>query len=331
MRINKLFMNDIITIGSATRDVFLASKQFQIIKSAEFSTGLGECVPLGSKVDVETVVRTTGGGGTNTACTFSALGFKTSTITKIANDDAGDAVVNDLKRFGVKTNLIKKVSRGSTGYSVLLTAHDGERTALVHRGVSQTFNENDIPLSKLKCKWLYITSLGGNLTLIKKIIESSGAINSFICFNPGTMELKKGFSAIKPILSKITLLNLNLEEARMLIKNEKATIKQLCKEITQHGLTLIITDGPKGAYAHLDGTTWFISPQGKKAISRTGAGDAFGSGTVAGLAKGMGIDDAMRVGMINAESVIGFYGAKNGIIKTWPSQSMMKKIKVKLI
>ncbi|KKR89576.1 MAG: hypothetical protein UU40_C0021G0019, partial [Candidatus Uhrbacteria bacterium GW2011_GWD2_41_121] len=40
-------MPKIITIGSATRDVFLASKHFQTIKTDIFPTGLAECVPLG--------------------------------------------------------------------------------------------------------------------------------------------------------------------------------------------------------------------------------------------------------------------------------------------
>ncbi|KKR21981.1 MAG: Sugar kinase, ribokinase family [Candidatus Uhrbacteria bacterium GW2011_GWE1_39_46] len=85
-------MPKIITIGSATRDVFLASKHFQTIKTDIFPTGLAECVPLGSKVEVETVVRTTGGGGTNTAATFASLGFDTTVITKVGDDNTAQAV-----------------------------------------------------------------------------------------------------------------------------------------------------------------------------------------------------------------------------------------------
>ncbi|MCG2687415.1 carbohydrate kinase family protein [Candidatus Parcubacteria bacterium] len=324
-------MNDIITIGSATRDVFLASKQFQVIKSSQIPTGVGECVPLGSKVDIDTVVHTTGGGGTNSACTFSALGFKTSAITRIGDDDSGKDVLKDLLGYKVKTSLVKIINKKTTGYSVLLTTSDGERTALVHRGVSGEFKTQDIPLSKLSCKWLYMTSLGGNLVLAKTIIEHARKKNALVCFNPGKQELQKGLSAFRSILNNLTVLNLNLEEAQLLAKTSTTNIKELCKIIARPGLMLIITDGPKGAYAHLDGITWFVRPQGKKAISRTGAGDAFGSGVVAGLAKGMGIDEALKIGIFNAESVIQSYGAKIGIIKTWPTDALKKKIKVTLI
>ncbi len=331
MKLNKLFMYDIITIGSATSDIFITSKHFQIIKSDEFQTGVAECVPLGSKVEIDKIVRTTGGGGTNTASTFASLGFKTSVITKIGNDDAGDDVLRDLIKHNVRTEFVKKDSKAQTGFSVLLTAQDGERTALVFRGVSKNFRETDIPFSKLKAKWLYITSLGGNLVLAKQIIKSARAKNTLVCFNPGVPELQKGLTSFKEIMGDLTILNLNLEEAQILAKTNTKNIKELCKKLSHPGMTLIISDGPKGAYAHLDGITWFAKPLGKKAISRTGAGDAFGSGVVAGLAKEMGIDEALKVGIVNAESVIGSYGAKIGIIKSWPSKSLMNKIKVKLV
>ncbi|HAN06584.1 MAG: Carbohydrate kinase [Candidatus Uhrbacteria bacterium GW2011_GWD1_41_16] len=324
-------MPKIITIGSATRDVFLASKHFQTIKTDIFPTGLAECVPLGSKVEVETVVRTTGGGGTNTAATFASLGFDTTVITKVGDDNTAQAVLDDLKKFKVRTSLIRHVAKGTTGYSVLLTNKEGERTALVHRGVAKEFKHADIPFSKLRAKWLYMSSLGGNLVLAKEIIASARKYKTLVCFNPGKDELQKGLRAFSSILNDLTILNLNLEEAQILSGLQTNNIKKLCTAIARPGLTLIITDGPNGAYAHLDGITWFVRPQGKKAISRTGAGDAFGSGVVAGLAKDMGIDDALRLGILNAESVIGSFGAKIGILKYWPTQTQLKKIKVKLI
>ncbi|MBT3231165.1 carbohydrate kinase family protein [Candidatus Uhrbacteria bacterium] len=324
-------MYDIITIGSATRDVFLASKNFQLINSDKFSTGVGECVPFGSKIDVETVVRTTGGGGTNSAATFASLGFNTAVITRVGDDDAAESVINDLKKFNVKTTLVNKIKKGTTGYSVLLTAKNGERSALVHRGVSSEFQIKDVPLKKLKSKWLYITSLAGNTSLALKVVKEARKNKTLIAFNPGGGELSKGLKELLPIMKHLTLFNLNTEEARELTKDNKSSIKELCEKLALPGLTVIITDGPNGAYAHLDGTTWYIRPQGKKAISRTGAGDSFGSGLVSALAKGMGIDEALKVGMLNAESVIQSYGAKIGILNKWPTRAALKRVKVKLI
>jgi len=43
-------MFDIITFGSATRDLFVKSKSFKTLKSKNFITGRGLCFDLGSKV-----------------------------------------------------------------------------------------------------------------------------------------------------------------------------------------------------------------------------------------------------------------------------------------
>lgn len=322
-------MYDVITIGSATRDVFLVSKAFRVIKSDKFVTGVGECVALGSKIEADKLVLTTGGGGTNAAATFASLGLNTAVVTRIGNDASGRDVLEDLKKYGVKTTLVETVKGGDTGYSTLLTTIDGERSVLVHRGVAGSFEEKKIPWAKMKSRWIYMTSLAGNTALALKVARHAKKNGIKLSYNPGSKELRKGFRALEPILKHLTVLMVNTEEAQLLTKSKTRDVKKLCEKLSLPGVTVVITDGPNGAYAHLDGTTWFVRPHGYKAVSRTGAGDAFGSGTTAALAKGMGIDDALRVGTINAESVVRSYGAKLGVLTKWPTKASLAKIKVR--
>jgi sugar/nucleoside kinase (ribokinase family) len=320
-----------MTIGSATKDVFLYSKAFKLIRSEKFETGVGECVSLGSKIEIDKPILTTGGGGTNAAATFSSLGFNTAIITRLGDDSIANDVLAELENFNVNTSLIKHVKRGNTGYSVLLTAEGGERSVLVHRGVSAEFKTTDVPVSKLKTKWIYISSLGGNLALVIKIARAAKKKGIRVAYNPGSLELKQGALAFEPLLRNLSILNLNLEEAQMLARTKSRDIKTICKKIHTPELTLIITDGPNGAYAHNDHETLFARTRNIKAISRTGAGDAFGSGVVASLMKGLKLQDALCVGTINAESVIQSFGAKNGILKRWPKKSLLDQIRVRTI
>ena len=152
-------MYDVITIGAATRDVFLVSSKFIALKSRRFPTGAGECVALGSKIDIEELVLTTGGGATNAAATFASLGFRTATLCRIGDDSPGKDVVEDLARCGVSTHLVRMIKNGETAYSTLLTMKDGERTALVHRGTSSAFTQTDVPISIFEqTRWIYLTS-----------------------------------------------------------------------------------------------------------------------------------------------------------------------------
>src|SRR3989338_2310310 len=316
-------MLDIITIGSATRDVFLLSDEFQLIKTPASATGVLECVPLGSKIEVDRIVHTTGGGATNAAVTFAQLGFRTAAMCRVGDDDAGGDVIHELRAYGVKTDLVQKVEDGQTAYSTLLTAMSGERSVLVYRGVSASFKDADIPWRKLESQWIYLTSLGGNVALAQKIIAHAAGKKISVAWNPGLREIAKGLSALRSTLTHVAILILNLEEATALAKT--SNLKKICNTLSQSGKILVITDGENGAYVHRDGLTLKANTTGKKSVSRTGAGDAFGSGFVAGFIRSDDLHQALAVGMLNAESVIQHVGAKLGILDTWPTKKEMVK------
>ncbi len=335
-------MFDVITIGSATRDVLLMSDAFVAIESKKIKGGRGECVALGSKIDLDDVVLTTGGGATNAAATFGSLGFQVATITKIGDDSPGKDVVDDLSRYGVSTKHVRLVKGGRTAYSTLLTMKDGERTVLVYRGVSKSFTHKDIDWNGIKnTKWIYLTSLGGDFALSKKIIEHAHKAGVKVMWNPGSGELSAGLKSIAPLLTHINILNLNKEEAIML--TGKKSMKEMFKALRADGTIRLITDGANGTHACCD--TWIVmaATTGAKAISRTGAGDAFGSGFLAGLLKRTptlpsadkgwsasqgDISYALAVGTINAESVIQKQGPKLGILSTWPGLLKVNRIKI---
>ena len=66
-------MYDIITVGSATEDVFVKTKNPKIfIKKSIHEV----CYPIGTKIIVDDLHFNTGGGGSNTAIACSRLGMK---------------------------------------------------------------------------------------------------------------------------------------------------------------------------------------------------------------------------------------------------------------
>ena len=315
---------DVITIGSSTRDAFLVSKQIKLFPSEKFVTGVGECVALGTKIDLDNLVLSTGGGATNAAATLGSLKLKTAIISRIGADSAGADVLHDLTAHHVDTSLMQVIKGGATAYSTLLTeAKGGERTVLVYRGISADFSESDIPWNKLKTKWIYLTSLG-NPALVKKIITYASKHNINIAWNPGQAEIKAGLKTWKALLPSIQLLILNREE--MVELTGKTETEAIFEALHADGTVRILTDGPNGAFVYRDG--WMIrSMPGKtKSISRAGAGDAFGSAFLAGLIKTDDLRHALALGILNAESVIQHYGAKTGILKQWPSATVLKKI-----
>lgn len=319
--------HDILTIGAATRDIFLVSDKFRSIANKSFEGGHAECVPLGSKIEIQTFVATTGGGATNAAATFRSLGFRTAITCRIGDDSIGRDLLEELKKTHIETKYLNRIKDGQTAYSTLLTMPEGERTVLVYRGVSSKFTDADIHWSAIKkSKWVYLTSLGGNLELSKKIIDFAHKHRVKIAWNPGGGELKKGLKAFAKILPNVDVFIINKEEAELL--TGESNRKKLCTLLKHEGLIRLITDGSRGTTV-LDGPAMYqCGTSGTKGISKTGAGDAFGSGFVAALIKFKDPVIAARIGTINAESVIQHLGAKKGILQEWPNEAKQKKIKV---
>ena len=77
---------------------------------------------------------------------------------------------------------------------------------------------------------------------------------------------------------------------------------------------VVVTAGAKGATL-FKGKAKIDLPAFKvKMVEETGAGDAFGAGLLAGLIKGMSLEQALKLGMANGASVSTQFGPKAGLL-----------------
>lgn len=325
-------MYDVITIGAATRDVFLLSDHFHVAKDKHLSS-FGEVLyfNLGSKNELKEVILTTGGGATNAAVTFARQGLTTACICRVGDEESGHDVVRALEHEGIATEFIQHDKKFPTAYSTILTTKKGERVILTKRGASDHIDVRTIPVQRMRAKWLYISSVAGNTALLNKAFTVAHAHGARIAFNPGIRELEKGSRALEPLLRKVDVLFINKEEAAQLTGisylKEKAIFQKL--DAIVRG-TVVMTKGQDGVMVS-DGKTLYYAGVPRAPIKgRTGAGDAFGSGFIAGLVQGKDIPFAIQLGTANATSVIQHLSAKRGILHegTW---GKWPRIKVKTI
>src|SRR3989344_8411087 len=112
-------MFDVITIGTATRDIFLTSSLFQVVsdpkhlKKLGFAAGEAQCFALGGKIEIGKPILTTGGGATNAAVTFSRQGLKTAALIKIGGDSAASEVLAELKKENITPLAIGEKNNGT--------------------------------------------------------------------------------------------------------------------------------------------------------------------------------------------------------------------------
>jgi ribokinase len=287
----------------------------------DFTTEMGvdgkdyfDGLELGSKIDIDRVQFSTGGGATNAATTFARSGHEAIFMGCIANDPAGQAVLDALDKEGIDTSYVC-YARGTvhTGYSVLLLTPSGERTILTCRGASAKFdmlNPKDLDLTLPD--WLYVSTLRGDMEMLDKFFTKAKKLDAKIMFNPGMLELKNKRKTIG-LLSDVDVLLVNKEEAQQIVPG--VVLEELLSHLRSYVPTVIITDGNQGAIAS-DGDKIFRVGlyEDVKVKDATGAGDAFGSGFLAAFAAGKSLRSSLIFASANSTSVVRKIGAKKGII-----------------
>lgn len=304
----------VISIGSATLDVFIRCEDFNLIDSERSFTGRFLQVPYGGKSEVSELAIQSGGGGTNTAVGFSRLGIKAAVLARCGRDFAGKIVRDDLQKEKVSAEYLLAMPEEKTDYSTILVGPDGGRTILVNRG-STRLEANQVPFGRLKADWYYISSLEGNLDLLASLLAQAEKQGTKVAVNPGRKELLQPKKLTK-LLKQADVVILNREEAARLtgypLKEEKVlpAMAALVRELA------VVTNGEEGAVVYDREDHRLVSGSFRVEMKdATGAGDAFGCGFIAGLIKKLKIEEALRLGVANGASAVTKIGAKTGLIR----------------
>jgi sugar/nucleoside kinase (ribokinase family) len=320
---------NVITFGAATRDIFVRAPALEIQESSAPDHHVDACFPLGSKIDIQEMIFETGGGATNAAVTFGRLGWKAACVTSVGRDSVARDIAAALKQDDVSSAFFQEDRQQGTGASVIILSGSGERTILVHRGASAAIDARRIPWPKLKAKWFYCSSFGGDLALLRKVMAQAKKVGARVAWNPGNKELAHGFEMLEPYIRQADVFNLNKEEAADLAHLPPSNLAGIIAKLRDlPRRVLVVTDGKEGAYAADTTGTWRSGIIDVPRINVTGAGDSFGSGLVAGLLKKDDIRYALAVGTWNATGVVQQMGAKRGLLKRYPTAKQVAAVPI---
>jgi len=325
-------MYDVITIGSAARDVFVKSKALKVLRAPMFATGRAIGISLGSKLAIDELNFFVGGGAVNTAATFARQGLRTAAFTTIGHDPGGKAVEEFFKKEGISPKLLFKFEKDQTMYSFILSLGKPGRSILRYVGVAWELYRFFSSKELIKTKWWYFNHLGGkSATLIPKLFNLAKKNNIKIAWNPGSTQLKLK-QRIRPFLTHTDVFMVNQEEAALLTgipyKERDKIFKRLTKWVK--GI-VIMTRGPRGVIVSDGEHIWQagVLPL-KNIVDRTGAGDSFGSAFVASLIqKPNNIERAIRLASANATGLLTQWGATHGLLRKSDSLTKWGKLEIK--
>ncbi len=338
-------MYDIVSIGSTTIDSFWKT-DFGFIADRKVPSGKDLKIPFGEKYGVEDVVFTLGGNAANASVTFARQGFRTALFTKIGRDSLGDEVRSNLRKERVSEEIIEISEDKSTSFSVLFL-QKGERSILTHHGAINDFSLKEIELHRLYGRFWYVSLPGESYRQFDRLIKYAADNNISIALNPSYKQLTgAGRLELLKHLKRVSFLVLNDGEAASLagVPFDKSREKEVFKKLDKLVPGIVaVTAGKKGVTVS-DGRRIYRAGvfKEKKIADRTGAGDAFGSGFLAGLAaRGWSggretgadaVEYAIKLASANATSVVEQVGATPGILtkEEFESNPRWRSLKIKV-
>lgn len=321
---------DFITIGGATRDIsFITNQGLLINNPRDILRQQLLAFEYGAKIRVDHFYYTYGGGAANAAVNFANFGLKSACLAAIGPDDNGRAILENFKKRGVSSSLIKTLPRESSGFSFILIS-GGERIIFTERGANGQLKLSQSDLEAIKkTKNIYLSSLSGNwLSILKQIFPLVKRYGIKVSWNPSEAQYATGLGKLAPFLEDTYMFSVNKDEAielalisfgdKKLNHRFLNDEKNLLKIIKGFGPKIaVVTSGGQGAYA-FDGHKFYYQPilKEKKRVDTTGVGDLFNSTLAAGLELYNGdIKKALLLGAKNTASKIAHLGAQNGLIK----------------
>jgi len=307
---------DLLSIGDASMDVFMTPTESETMCRMDSK----ECLiafSYGDKIPVKNLEFSIGGNAANNAIGITRLGVSAGIVLTLGQDGVGDMIVNKLKDETVDVTYVIQQPSTSSNYSSIIN-YSGERTIFVYHAP----RSYEFPVHLPVPPWAYLTSMGESFRPfyihMVEYLQKNPQIK--LAFNPGSWQMRADFNDIKDVTSLTYILFVNRKEAEKLTQFGDSVGKERDILIALSKLgpkVCVITDGSKGSFAYdsLNGKFVKAGVLPVDAYERTGAGDAFGAGTLAALIHGKTLEEALLWGTCNSASVIGYTGSQKGLLK----------------
>ncbi|MGE3712103.1 MAG: carbohydrate kinase family protein, partial [Hyphomicrobiaceae bacterium] len=299
-----------------------------------------------SKTEAAEISTHCGGGAVNTAVALARLGLDVTTIAKLGRDARAETIMAGLIGEGVSTRWVSRDPRAPTGASVLVSSHDRNAAVFTFRGANTLLEERDLRDEAFAVDLVYITSLSNqSAECFPSIIAKAKAAGAMVCVNPGPRQLASRGAAFECCLADVDVLSINRAEAAVLMPSLISRFGEGGPELpgpdlprlAVRGLAgsgfvmslarfmsavlslgpghVLLTDGMAGAYLSHDRRLYHVPSVEVEVAGTAGAGDAFSATFAAYVARGAGVEDALRAATLNGASVVAHIDTQTGLLR----------------
>ncbi|KAG4979278.1 hypothetical protein AAZX31_12G015700 [Glycine max] len=267
-----------------------------------------------------------GGSLSNTLVALARLGSRSEKVPAInvamtgsvGSDLLGGFYREKLRRANVQF-LSAPIKDGTTGTVIVLTTPDAQRTMLAYQGTSSTVNydaslANAVSKTNILVVEGYLFELPDTIKTITKACEKARSNGALVAITASDVScIERHFDDFWEIIGNcVDLVFANGNEARALCNFEAKESAASAARYLSHFVPLVsVTDGPTGSYIGVKGEAVYIPPSPCVPVDTCGAGDAYASGILYGLLRG--ISDLRSIGSLAAKvaaTVVGQQGTR---------------------
>ncbi|MGI5888574.1 MAG: carbohydrate kinase family protein [Oscillospiraceae bacterium] len=261
-----------------------------------------------------------GGCGGNIACGMGVLGLDTYMLCRLGNDDNGRFLMEDLERFGVKTDGIPLDTEYRSGHTVIAVDPEGERTiwVLATGSAYEKITPEDLGyLDKIQPDAIFVSGIllgvhPAEDSIFQVVPKWKG--KSTIYFDPNLRypadSLPEGLAESMNRMSDLSDVVFAGKGEREALGLKPRKGQKFIEKYGKQGSALLDENGNK---------VISVKATSHKAVDATGAGDTYAAAFVYADLNGMETGEAMKF----ASAAAGFCVTKEGARNTPDVKTVM--------
>ena len=272
--------------------VFVADTTYRADRSPRMGeTILGNSFALGP-----------GGKGSNQSVAIARLGGDVTMLTRLGDDAFADMAEATWRKAGVKSAAVRDSATYTGAAYIFVEEASGDNAIIICPGAASDIALGDIDANAdlIRSSSVFMTQLEQPLPAAKRGLEVAKQAGVQTILNPAP-----AMALDQDVLKLCDFITPNETEAGELTGvpvSSVETAKLAAGKLLDQGVgTAIITLGEQGALLVSPEQTIHVPAiKAGPVVETTGAGDAFNGGLAVGLSRGLGIEEAVRLGCATA-------------------------------
>jgi len=258
-----------------------------------------------------------GGSAANTVAGLACLGLRAGFIGQLGDDQLGEIFQHDIRSLGVQFATPPKSGIGATARCLIVVTPDAQRTMNTFLGAAQRLDPDAVDLATVAAAQIlylegYLWDPADPRATMMKAIATARQAGTKVAFTlSDSFVVDRHRADLLQLLKGNSIDILFANEAEILQMAATSDLEAALDAISPSVGTLVVTRHEHGAVARR-GSERAAVPAERigQLVDTTGAGDLFAAGFLAGEAKGMALEQSLKLGAICAAEVIQHYGAR---------------------